>query len=235
MATTDPEPEAPTTPESPEPADAIGTSGSREELTRDEIFDVLSNSRRRYALHHLRRRANEHDGNGIGIANGRWSGNGTGAGNGNGREVALSDLAEQVAAWETGRTVEDLSAAERKRVYTSLQQFHLPRLDEQGIVEYDHRAGVVSLGTAMADVDVYLDVVPRKDIPWSLYYLGLSAVSVVLVGGVALGVPPFDLLGPSVWGVFLATTLLVSSLVHFYDTRRMKLGASDVPPEAGRP
>jgi hypothetical protein len=235
MATTDPEPEAPTTSESPEPADAIGTSGSREELTRDEIFDVLSNSRRRYALHHLRRRANEHDGNGIGIANGRWSGNGTGAGNGNGREVALSDLAEQVAAWETGGTVEDLSAAERKRAYTSLQQFHLPQLDDQGIVEYDRDRGIVSLGAAMADVDVYLDVVPRKDVPWSLYYLGLSAIGALVVGGVALGVPPFGMLGASAWGVFLVTTLLVSALVHFCDSRRMKLGANDTPPGIDRP
>ncbi|PSP72967.1 hypothetical protein BRC86_10860 [Halobacteriales archaeon QS_3_64_16] len=217
MATTDSEPAVATT---PEPTDA---------LTRDEIFDVLSSRRRRYALHYLRRQENERDGNGRANELGSTDGS-----NGDGG-VALSELAERVAAWENDRTIEELSAAERKRAYTSLQQFHLPRLDEQRIVEYDRRNGVVSLGEAMDDIDVYLDVVPRKDVPWSLYYLGLSVLGAVLVGGVALGVSPFDLLSAVAWGTFLVTTLLVSSVVHLYDSRRMKLGANDTPPEIGRP
>jgi hypothetical protein len=43
------------------------------------------------------------------------------------------------------------------------------------------------------------------------------------------------MLDASAWGVFLVTTLLVSALVHFWDSRRMKLGANDTPPGIDRP
>ncbi len=68
------------------PRDRQTSGATTEELSvdRDDVFDVLSNPRRRYALHTLRRED---------------------------RELQLGEVAEQVAAWENGTTVESVGAA----------------------------------------------------------------------------------------------------------------------------
>lgn len=182
-----------------EPTEA--TASSVEQLSKDDIFDVLSNHRRRYALHSLKQR----DG-----------------------AVALGDLAEEIAAWENGVSVAELTAADRKRVYTALQQFHLPKMDKTGIVEFGS-SGIVTLTEAADSLDVYLDVVTEDDIPWSRYYLGLSAVCLAVVTGVWFA----PLLVPSVALAALVTAVfLLSSLVHTYTNRRMRLGETDLPPDS---
>lgn len=180
-------------PDEPEPA-----------LSTDDVFELLSNQRRRYALHHLQQ---------------------------NGEKSDLGDISEHVASWENHITVPEVSSAERKRVYTSLQQFHLPKLDEKGIVEFDERAGTVELTEQAKDLDVYLEVVRGKDIPWSQYYLGLSAVNAALIAAVLVGAPPFSMLPDLAWGAFAVTTMLVSAVVHTYYNSAMRLGAMERPPE----
>ena len=173
-------------------------------LSRDEMFELLSNRRRRYILHYL------HDTE---------------------TSAALSDLAEQVAAWETDPAIRDISASERKTVYTSLQQFHLPKMDETGAVEFDQRAGEVTITDAASELDVYLEVVDRYDIPWSFYYIGFSAIGTILVALSWLGVAPFGAVPDMGWTVFLLAALLVSSVSHYLLTRRMRVGAGETPPE----
>ncbi|MBX0322291.1 hypothetical protein EGH21_04495 [Halomicroarcula sp. F13] len=174
------------------------------ELSRDETFEMLSNRRRRYTLHHLQDTESA---------------------------VPLSDLAEQVAAWENDTTVRDISASERKTVYTSLQQFHLPKMDETGVVEFHQRDGTVELTDAAADLDIYLELVDRYDIPWSFYYMGLSAIGCILVTLSWLGVQPFAVVPFVGWTVFLLGTFGVSSASHYYLSRRMRLGSGESPPE----
>lgn len=173
-------------------------------LSRDETFDMLSNRRRRYIIHYL------HD---------------TEA------PATLSDLAEQIAAWENDTEIRDISASERKTVYTSLQQFHLPKMDETGAVEFDQRAGEVAITDAAKELDVYLEVVDRYDIPWSFYYIGFTAVGTILVTLSWLGVAPFAVIPDMGWTVFLLAALLVSSVSHYLLTRRMRVGAGDTPPK----
>ncbi len=79
-------------------------------LSKGEIFEVLRNQRRRYVLHFLKQ---------------------------DGRPVELGDLAQQIAAWEYETTLEGVTPAQRKRVYTTLQQTHLPKMDEAGILVFD--------------------------------------------------------------------------------------------------
>lgn len=173
-------------------------------LSRDEAFETLSNRRRRYIIHYLR----DED-----------------------QPVALSDLAEQIAAWENDTEILDISASERKTVYTSLQQFHLPKMDEMGVVEFDRRAGTVSVTDATEGLDIYLEVVDRHDIPWSFYYIGLSSVGAMLVALSWLGVPPFGAVPDAGWTVFLVVALFVSSASHYALGRGMRLGAGERPPE----
>lgn len=91
----------------------------RDEVDMDQIFGVLRNSRRRYALKYLSME----------------------------REViTMSDLAEQVAAWECNKEVEQLSSKERKRVYVSLYQSHLPKMADASAIEYDQDRGTIECG-----------------------------------------------------------------------------------------
>ncbi|MFD1587085.1 hypothetical protein ACFR9U_08815 [Halorientalis brevis] len=145
--------------------------------------------------------------------------------------MQLGDLSEHIAAWENGTTVEEISANERKRVYTSLQSHHLPKMAERGIIEYDSRAGVIELTDQGDELDVYLEVVAGRDIPWSQYYLGLSAVNATIVAAVAVGVWPLSLLSDIAWAAFIVTTVLVSAIAHVYRDSSMQLGTNEKPPE----
>jgi len=180
-------------------------SGSGPTISNDDCFDLLRNQRRRYALHYLER---------------------------NGEQATLGHLSEQVAAWENETDIEEVSSAQRKRIYTSLQQVHLPRMEDAGVVEFDQRAGVVELGPAAEDLDVYLEVVDGRDIPWSEFYLALAAVNFALLAGVGLDVTPLSAVPDLGWGVFATTTFAVAALCHYRIGRReMLLGSDESPPE----
>ena len=79
----------------------------------DQIFDLLSDRRRRYVLYCLY-------GSQDGVA-------------------TVDDVAEYVLTLE-GSTV---TAETRQRLMTTLGHIHLPRLEDAGIVEYDTRSNTV--------------------------------------------------------------------------------------------
>lgn len=60
--------------------------------------------------------------------------------------VEIGDLAEIIGALENDTSIEDLGSSQRKRVYISLYQTHLPRMDDAGVVDYDQRSGSVARG-----------------------------------------------------------------------------------------
>lgn len=177
---------------------ATQTDGSPD---RGTMFDLLSNPRRRQAIHYCKRED---------------------------APVTLSDLAEQVAAWEQDKDVDQLTSAERKRVYTSLQQTHLPTLDDAGMIEFEN--GEVRLTDRADKLDVYLDVVPSDSIPWGIYYLGLSAVAFGVVAGLWIGLVPTDVVPTIGWTTLLVGLFAVSAAVHVYQSRRFRLGEMEKPP-----
>ena len=177
-------------------------------VSEDELFDVLSNHRRRYAVHVMKREDAE--------------------------RLELGPMAEQIAAWENDVALSEVGYEERKRVYTALQQQHLPMMDDAGVVEFDKDRGVVEPTPALADVDLYLDIVRGKEIPWNEYYLGLSAVSLALVAGVGMNVTPFTLLPEFAWIVFIVVAFACSALAHRYYVAEVELGSTEAPPELDR-
>jgi hypothetical protein len=185
------------------PEDTAATAA--EDVSRDECFELLSNHRRRYTLHYLQQ---------------------------NGEEATLGELADQVAAWENDIPPADVSYDQRKRVYTSLQQVHLPRMDDFDVVDFDDRGGFVEPGPAADDLDIYLEVVQGNDVPWSLFYLGLALLNLALVVAAMAGAPLLGLVPAQGWAVFVLTTFLVASGSHLYLTRtEMRLGHSQKPPD----
>lgn len=173
----------------------------RDESSRTELFRLLGNERRRYALHACK---------------------------GSERPLSLSDLAEQVAAWEYGKAIEDVTPEERRRVYTSMQQTHLPAMAEADVLEVEDKR--VALGDRARELDIYLEVVPEDSISWSQYYLGLSLVAAGVLGAAWLGVYP-DWIPGLAWAALIVLAFGLSATVHAWRERESRLGAGGRPPE----
>jgi hypothetical protein len=189
----------------------IGTARGPDEtkLSKDTLFHLLGNQRRRWTIRYLTDK----------------------------EDVTVSDLAEQVAAWEHGLPPEQVTAQQRKRTYTSLQQTHLPALEEVGAIDLDADRGVVSVTEQMDALDIYLEIVPKRTIPWSVYYLGLGIVSLTMVAITAIinagfiDADPFAVVPPLGWAVLISLAVTVSGAIHTYRTRTMRLDSQGLPPE----
>ena len=183
----------------------VGQSGGAS-LSRDLVFATLSNARRRYVLHYLKRHAGP---------------------------ATIRELAEQIAAWENGTQMAEVTYKQRKRVYTSLHQTHLPKLADAGFIQSERSWEAITLSERARELEVYLEVVPEDDIPWSDFYLGLAGIGVALVAGLLFGAYPLTLLSELAWAGLFAGVLFVVAAVHAYDSRRHLLGGTDAPAEVG--
>lgn len=181
-----------------------GQQGGTDELNQTEVFELLGNDRRRHALHHLMTRDEGAD---------------------------IGELSRQIAAWETGQTIEQVTSQERRRVYVSLHQTHLPRLNKAGILNYEDTGDTIRLTDRGENLRVYMEVVEGNDIPWSVFYLGLSALGASLLLAAWVGAPPFDLFPPFAIGTLVVGLFFLASAAHVFVTRRRQLGAGEKPPE----
>jgi len=105
-------------------------------VSQDNVFDALASRRSRYVLAYLRKA---------------------------GEPVAVEDLVERVATWETGKPIDLVSEEHRDRVFTSLAHTQLPKLSMLGMAEYDEREGVARRGPHAEQADPYLDIAVERD------------------------------------------------------------------------
>jgi hypothetical protein len=180
------------------------TAAGEQSLSKGEIFDVLQNQRRRYVLQYLKR----FDG-----------------------PVSLSDLATQVAAWEYRTPVEEVSTDQKKRVYTTLQQTHLQKLQEAGIVEYDPDENLIRPTTHTDDLSVYLEIVPGSEFPWREFYLSLGAFSCAVVAALWTNLYPLTVLSPLEWATVFAVVFTLSAAHHTYSGADMELDDEEFHPD----
>ncbi len=168
-------------------------SQTETDLSSDEIFSLLSNKRRRFILRHLKKEK---------------------------QPVDLSQVVEEVAAWESDKPVEELTEDERKRVYVSLYQTHIPKLAAAGLINYEDVERTVELTDSANQIKPYIDDESTRP-DWYLYYL--------LVVTVSMSVFVASLIGPQ-WirefgNVLLPAmpVLLVGlAVVHFVYSRRKR-------------
>lgn len=188
-------------------------SAPQEALSQDEIFHILQTQRRRDALRYLKMHENP---------------------------VEMRDLAEQVAAWENDTTVQALTSAERQRVYIALYQSHLPKLDRQGIIDYNQSRGVVERAELASQFDPYLkesvsettharteptpsDVAHPEPVvestesapKWLNYYHGVTAVGAMFLTAAWLDAPLVSLVPDLVWGAILVAVYTTISVAQF--------------------
>jgi hypothetical protein len=174
------------------------------ELSKGEIFDVLQNQRRRYVLEYLNRFE---------------------------EPVSLSDLATQVAAWEYGTCIEEVTTDQKKRVYTTLQQTHIERMEEAGIIDYDPEEKLIARTPHTEDLTVYLEIVPGSEFPWREFYLSLASVSSAVVVALWAELYPLTLLTPLEWATVIAAAFTVSAAYHTYSGADMELGEDEFSPD----
>ena len=184
---------------SAEPGKTLMSSGfdrktNDRELSTDEIYHLLQNRRRRAVLNYLRT---------------------------NDTEATIDELAEYIAAAENGISTKNLSSQQRKRVYVSLYQIHLPMMDDAGVVNYDSDRGTVVLG----DLSYVGQFLPGVDtgVPRYLYV----ALAVAALAGGLCGVGAISALSPPVWirlvSALTSTLALVAVVVVEVYRRKVSL------------
>lgn len=96
---------------------------------QDELFDVLSNSRRRFVLHDLQTAE---------------------------MPVQVGELTTGIVTWETQRPVPDHSGTKSDAVEVSLVHHHLPKMAQAGLVRYDDARQTVTLADRTDEVRAHL-------------------------------------------------------------------------------
>jgi hypothetical protein len=174
-----------------------------DELSATQMFDLLGNDRRRFAIFYLYKQGT------------------------NGSET-LGEIATTVASWENDVPVAEVSRRQRKRVYDALQQHHVPALVDHGIVVYDPEAGTVELTETGASLGRYLDFDQSKTFPWHQLNLGLGLLGAIIallhLVDILTVIPAFV----SLFGLSLGITLV--SLMQLWGVPS-RFGLTAKPPD----
>jgi hypothetical protein len=141
------------------PADVDRQGGPPDDgLSLDEVYHLLQNERRRLTLQHL-------------LAAGASD---------------LETVTRYVATAENDVSAEELTEKERKRVYISLYQSHLPSLADHEVVAYDQGTGTVTPTDRIDRFEPYLVASTDDDAGPSEPDSGTTAVVAVAVVGAGL-------------------------------------------------
>ncbi|WP_380676862.1 DUF7344 domain-containing protein [Salinigranum sp. GCM10025319] len=161
--------------------------------SKDELFQILSNSRRRYIIYYLSEA---------------------------GTELSLKELATKIAAAESDIPESRVSTEERQRVYISLYQTHLPKLEEARIASYDDEARTVALTDEAREQGFFwMDAGDAAD-EWYRYSLALALLGWALVVGVWLSLPLVSVLGWAGVAVVVAVGLTGLVVVQYLHRRK---------------
>jgi len=151
---------------------------------------MLKNRRRRMVLYYL---ANSPDGS-----------------------ASLGDLAEQLAAWENGIPLAGVDSRLRKRTYNTLQQHHLPKLDDAGLVDFDRRQGRVLLAADPRQLELFLTLLPRTKVSWIVWFLSLGTLFWIVLLTNWLGVHILHVWVPGTANLLFGASFVVLLTAHVY-------------------
>ncbi|WP_137291569.1 DUF7344 domain-containing protein [Natronorubrum halophilum] len=165
---------------------------SEHELTQAELFDVFSNARRRRTVQYLKRRGGNCD---------------------------LAPLVEQVAAWENETEPDDVTRTQRRRVYISLYQTHLPMLQEHGIVDWDPDDHAIELLPGEDVFEPYLDHRLEDQRPWHRLYVTVTGLGMVALALSWLSVGPLTAAAAPAIALVLCLLVLAVSVVQHVSRR----------------
>lgn len=168
-----------------------------EELPLEVVFELLKNRRRRLVLRYL------HENPG---------------------PVDTDTLSVHIAAVENEKSEAAVSAAERKRVYVALYQWHLQKLADAGVIETDRKVNV-ELGPNAAQVYERLETVDAAGKPHTARYVAAA----VFAGGAVGFAFPMHIVGAkeSIVHLAVAVTILAFLVAAVLDTEVWRRTTSD--------
>lgn len=181
-----------------------GEEEAGDEFPLDQVFGILKNSRRRQVLEY------------VADAEG---------------QVSLSEVAEQIAAWENDKEVRQITSSERKRVYVGLYQCHLPKMDAMGIISFNKPRGTIELEDGIDVFYDYLDTAEESDDPpWHVYSVALSVAGASVLGAAMLvrpltTLPAVDL---AVGAVILSFLVYAAASLQWQRSERADAESADV-------
>jgi len=158
----------------------------------ETMYDMLRNKRRRLVLHYL---LNSRD-----------------------HEAVLGSVATQIAAWENEIPVSAVTSTLRKRTYNTLQQTHLPTMDEAGLIEYERDRGTIVLATDPRQLELFLRALPKVNSSWTVGFLAAGFVLWLMLVANWIAVHVLELYRPGqVWILTGFALLLVGGgLFHVF-------------------
>ena len=154
-----------------------------ESLAESEVFHILGNDRRRAIVQLL----------------GDESG-----------QVDVSEIASEIAASEADTTPVPNNLY--KSVYVSLQQTHLPQLQEDAVIEYDSDAKTIQPGPNFNDVLQYIDGHQERHSSVLKLHLALCVLGLVVIALAGLGVPLLASIDSVLSSVLVLLVVAASSL-----------------------
>jgi len=160
-----------------------------------EIYQILSNARRRKTLEYL------------GEAEGT---------------IDVPELSERIAEAESGESPPPKNV--RKAVYVSLHQTHLPMLDDKGLIEYDRTEKEVRLLDAGRDVRLYMETTAGRGMTWAGIYLALSVVALLVVVAAIVDAPVVGRVEPILWASTFLGVFGAATAYQLWNGRRISLG-----------
>ena len=154
-----------------------------ESLEESEVFHILGNDRRRAIVQLLAEESGQ---------------------------VDVSDIASAIAADETDTTPVPNNLY--KSVYVSLQQTHLPQLQEDAVIEYDSDAKTIQPGPHFEDVLQYIDGHGDVQATVLQLHLALCVAGLAIIALAGLGVPLLSSIDPVLSSVLVFLVVAASSL-----------------------
>ncbi|WP_222918392.1 ArsR family transcriptional regulator [Natrinema sp. SYSU A 869] len=154
-----------------------------EPLAESKVFHILGNDRRRAIVQLL---AEE------------------------GGQIDVSDVASEIAATESDTTPVPNNLY--KSVYVSLQQTHLPQLEEDAVIEYDSDAKTIQSGHHFEEVLRYVDGHSDDHSQVLQLHLGLCVLGLAIIALAGLSLPVVSRIDPVLSSVLVFLAVAASSL-----------------------
>lgn len=162
-----------------------------DDLSIDDIFDILGNRKRRYVISYLLD---------------------------NGERATVKELTEHIAESEFGLPSEKVTSNQHKSLYTALCQCHLPRLDEFDVIRYDEDEKTVTCDKAAYTVESFLHRGGRSTKVRMELAVALTIATLVTLG--VFGVNPFGSISVVSWALLTVLTLFGFGLSQLFAVRR---------------
>lgn len=175
---------------------SVNSSDNREgaksdDIDPEDVFEILSNNRRRRVLSHLRE---------------------------NGATSDIRTLSEHLAAVENNVKPSEVTSKQRMRTYTALRQSHLPKMDRKGAINFDENSGEVSLQAA-SELERYLNMDLSNEMKWIQYYMGLGIIGLGVSLGLYADIFAFELMPDVLAGLLTSIAIIIASTVHYAFSR----------------